>query len=69
MASKSKTNKVDERSNLIVEVIREFKNITWPKSGEFKKTSVIVLIFVTMYIVYIGFLDILLKKCFDFLFG
>lgn len=69
MASKSKANKLNERSNIIVEVIREFKKITWPKSEEFKKTSLIVLSFVAIYIVYIGFLDVILKKCFDFLFG
>ena len=69
MANKSKANKLDERSNLMVEVIREFRKITWPKSSEFKKTSFIVMVFVAMYIIYIGFLDVVLKKCFDLLFG
>lgn len=68
MASKHKKHEKIKKNNLILETIREFSKITWPKGKEFKNTSFIVLVFVSMYIVYIGFFDFILKKCFDFLF-
>lgn len=64
----SKKSKLEEKGNLFLETIKEFSNITWPKGKEFKNTSFVVLIFVSMYIIYIGFFDFLLKKIFDFLF-
>lgn len=68
MAGKHKKREMGKKSNLILETIQEFSKITWPKGKEFKNTSFIVLVFVSMYIVYIGFFDFILKKCFDLLF-
>lgn len=68
MASKHKKHELNKKSNLIIETIRELSNITWPKGKEFRNTSFIVLVFVSMYIIYIGFFDLILKKIFDFLF-
>lgn len=67
MASKKKYE-LEKKSNLFFETIKEFSNITWPKGKEFKNTSFVVLVFVGIYIIYIGFFDFLLKKVFDFLF-
>lgn len=68
MSSKSKEKQLTKRSNLFLEIFQEFSKITWPKGKEFKNTSFIVLVFVGMYIVYIGFFDFMLKKVFDILF-
>lgn len=67
MASKNKKEK-EKKSSLISEVIREFAHITWPKGKEFKNTSFVVLVFVAIYILYIGVLDLLLKRGFNLLF-
>ena len=61
-------NKGDKKENLLYGVFKEFKNITWPKPEEFKSTSGIVLTFVFLYIVYIGFFDWILKQIFNLLF-
>lgn len=71
MLNKHKKHDLDlnkKKSNLIVDVFKEFSHITWPKGKEFKNTSFVVLIFVAMYIIYIGFFDFVLKKVFDILF-
>lgn len=57
-----------KKSNLFLETIKEFSKITWPRGKEFKSTSITVLVFVGLYIIYIGFFDFILKKCFDILF-
>lgn len=68
MAGKNKKEKAVKKSSLVSEVVKEFSHITWPKGKEFKNTSFVVLIFVAIYIVYIGFLDLVLKRGFDLLF-
>ena len=62
------SNRKNKKENLFSGIVNEFKIITWPKSKEFKITTGIVLIFVFLYIVYIGFFDLILKKVFDLLF-
>lgn len=68
MTDKHKKYELEKKTNLVLETVKELSNITWPKGKEFKNTSFVVLIFVGMYIIYIGFFDFLLKKIFDFLF-
>lgn len=68
MASNNRRVKAEKKSSLISEVVREFAHITWPKGKEFKNTSFVVLVFVAIYILYIGILDLLLKRVFDLLF-
>lgn len=62
------SNKGKKKQSFISGVAKEFKYITWPKSKEFKSTSFVVLTFVFLYILYIGFFDFILKKGFDLLF-
>lgn len=69
MAGKKEKKEKTKKSNLLVEVVREFSVITWPKGKEFKNTSFIVLVFVSMYIIYIGFFDLVFKRLFDVLFS
>ena len=64
----NKKKNLKKKSNIFVETIREFSNITWPKGKEFKSTSFVVLVFVAMYIIYVSFFDFFLKKGFDLLF-
>lgn len=68
MVSIKNKSKEIKKSNLLFETVREFPKITWPKGKEFKNTSVTVLVFVGLYIIYIGFFDFIFKKCFDILF-
>lgn len=68
MAGKNKKEKAEKKSSLVIEVVKEFSHITWPKGKEFKNTSFVVLVFVAIYVVYIGFLDLVLKRGFDLLF-
>lgn len=68
MGGKHKKYEMSKKGNLLLETVQEFSKITWPKGKEFKNTSFIVLVFVGMYIVYIGFFDFILKRCFDLFF-
>ena len=70
MAKKKKIDKKkkEEKSNFFVEVFREFSIINWPSSEEFRKTTGVVIVFVFIYIIYIGALDYLSRAFFEFVF-